>query len=151
MSGAVPVSRSEQQASLLKRVHSVPTAPRGGGRSKRNTRSFTKGAHGNFFRPLGIAPFVFIQGTNHGRASASPRPPPGWQHGDGPSPCCRFYGMEIGASARAWRFPWSRIFRQPVEWRRRRRHSWSMVLLFLRGLPLQAGFSIIDAVSKPAL
>ena len=30
-------------------------------------------------------------------------------------------------------------------------HSWSMVLLFLRGLPLQAGFSIIDAVSKPAL
>ena len=26
-----------------------------------------------------------------------------------------------------------------------------MVLLFLRGLPLQAGFSIIDAVSKPAL
>ena len=30
-------------------------------------------------------------------------------------------------------------------------HSWSMLWLFLRGLPLQAGFSIIDAVSKPAL
>ena len=29
--------------------------------------------------------------------------------------------------------------------------GWSMVLLFLRGLPLQAGFSIIDAVSKPVL